>query len=75
MAQLAWRQCEVVVLHEQERRRGRGLVGDGSREAHVRGPIGQEVPRSKYRLDPKGMTQGPEALVRESIVVAAILRL
>src|SRR4029079_260449 len=57
--QFAWREGEVIVLHEQQRRCAGRLVGNRSGEADVGSRVGAEITRSEHRLDTKGMTQRP----------------
>src|SRR6185503_3674395 len=75
MAQLARREGKVIVLHEQERRRARGLVRNRSSEPDVGGRVAPEIARSKYRLHTQGRSERPQPFIREAVVIPAILRL
>lgn len=66
-------QCEVIILHEYERRTTGGFVSNSCSESSIRPSIHAEVAAPEYWLDVNGMAERPEPLVGKAVVVPAVL--
>ena len=70
-AQHRRRECEVVVLDQDNRRPGIGFMHGSFDESRVRVPIHPGIDVPEHGPDPHGMAQRPEPFVGEAVVVAA----
>src|SRR5262245_66567590 len=67
------RECEVVILHEHERRSSGGRVDNGRRELTIGFPIHGVVVGTEYRLHRNRVAEWPQALIGEDVVVPLVL--
>jgi hypothetical protein len=63
----------VIVLHQDQGRLGLDLVGHCRREPRVHFTVCLEVTGPEDRRDTRAMTQRPEPLIGEAVVIAALL--
>ena len=73
LADHARQQREVIVLHEHDRRIGRGFRDDGVGEALVDRDVMRPVAFAKCRPDEGDVAERPEPFVGEAVIVAVLL--